>query len=127
MTLPYACWHQYIYIYIYIYTYICIYVFINVFNKPFVKHIKNNEYIGAIFNVNFNAINSLIFFQGWGRTLNDSNTGILNELHVSVWDQAECRNTWGSSYVNDGHICVGTGDTGACNVCLIVLTSKLST
>lgn len=55
------------------------------------------------------------FITGWGRTLNDSNTGILNELHVSVWDQAECRNTWGSSYVNDGHICVGTGDTGACN------------
>lgn len=55
------------------------------------------------------------FITGWGRTLNDSNTGILNELPVSVWDQSTCTNTWGANYVNDGHICVGTGDTGACN------------
>lgn len=47
---------------------------------------------------------------------------VLNELDVDVWDQGVCTNRWGSSYINDGHVCVGTGDTGACNVSLINIT-----
>ncbi|XP_067942013.1 ovochymase-like [Watersipora subatra] len=55
------------------------------------------------------------FITGWGNTQGTGDDEVLNELSVNVWEQAECRNVWGSTYVNSGHICVGTGDTGACN------------
>jgi secreted trypsin-like serine protease len=55
------------------------------------------------------------FITGWGDTKGTSDADTLNQLAVSVWEQRECIDAWGSNYINNGHICVGTGSEGACN------------
>lgn len=56
---------------------------------------------------------------------------VLQELNVDVRSQTDCRRAWGSTYINNGHICVENGNTGACNVgfpklCHLILTSASS-
>jgi chymotrypsin len=60
-------------------------------------------------------LGSNCFITGWGRTVETGDENVLNELNVEVRSQSTCRSLWGSSYINNGHICVANGDTGACN------------
>jgi secreted trypsin-like serine protease len=56
---------------------------------------------------------------GWGlvdsgRT-GTTDTDILQEIQADIKSQQECRNSWDSSSITDGHICVNDGNNGACN------------
>ncbi len=39
----------------------------------------------------------------------------LQEADIPVYDQASCTRRWGRTLINDGHICVGGNNKGACN------------
>jgi len=55
------------------------------------------------------------FITGWGLTQGTGNDNVLNQLNIDVRTNAECTALWGSNYIRNTHICVGNGDTGACN------------
>ncbi|XP_064616980.1 elastase-1-like [Liolophura sinensis] len=51
---------------------------------------------------------------GWGNTdAQGHGSEVLNSLSVTVWSQKQCQMAWGE-HITTQHICVGTGDTGAC-------------
>ncbi|CAH1785597.1 unnamed protein product, partial [Owenia fusiformis] len=52
---------------------------------------------------------------GWGSTQDTGNNKLLQELVVPIWSKEDCAARWGQSYILDTHICLGTGETGACN------------
>jgi len=61
------------------------------------------------------------YYTGWGRTLGTGgDEDVLHEIEADVKTQAECTRMWGSGYINDGHICLNNGLTGACNVSVVL-------
>lgn len=44
------------------------------------------------------------------------NENVLQELNIEVRTNADCASIWGQDMIHDAHICLGYGETGACNV-----------
>ncbi|KAF6035073.1 hypothetical protein EB796_006612 [Bugula neritina] len=59
--------------------------------------------------------NNDCYITGWGLTQGSQDRTVLQELKVDVRTKSACKRAWGNSYINDGHICVENGNTGACN------------
>lgn len=52
---------------------------------------------------------------GWGLTQGSQDENVLQELNIEVRTNAECGNIWGADMIHEGHVCLGHGQTGACN------------
>jgi len=59
--------------------------------------------------------NNNCYITGWGLTQGSQDRTVLQELQADIRTQSACARAWGSYYINDGHICVENGNTGACN------------
>ncbi|XP_076437589.1 chymotrypsin-like serine proteinase [Babylonia areolata] len=54
---------------------------------------------------------------GWGRTSGSSSQGadVLQKVEMTTLSHQECVSHWGSSSINDGHICFKESGKSACN------------
>ena len=76
-------------------------------------------WFGLIFLV-YNAFSiSFVLVSFSGELYRDLATD-LQEAHVNVYTKKECTEEWGSTDINDGHVCVGDSENGraACGVWL---------
>ena len=64
------------------------------------------------------------FNLGWGRTCrNCSGSESLQEVHIPVWRQSECKRVYSRYEVTDSMMCIGNkaGGKGTCNVSFSIL------
>jgi secreted trypsin-like serine protease len=53
---------------------------------------------------------------GWGKTSSTSSLPIyLQQASMTVMTNSACASSWGSSYINSGHICLTSSTASACN------------
>ncbi|XP_036356698.1 elastase-1-like [Octopus sinensis] len=50
---------------------------------------------------------------GWGNTEGTADPNVLQTLKVHIWHHQRCKDVW-TGLIGDGHICVSSGNSGAC-------------
>jgi len=59
--------------------------------------------------------NNDCWITGWGLTQGSQDENVLQELNIEVRTNRDCENIWGQGMIRNSQVCLGHGQTGACN------------